>query len=292
MAQAPIDYVVLGEGEETAIALFRALEMGLDVTVIPGIAHRDADGNCVHERAPRPDPQHRRDPVAGVAAVRRQGIRREQVRHRHPLRPHGADPGHPRLPVPVHLLLVARACGRRAGTRGRRRTWPTRSRPTCEKFGANNFPFQDLTAILKRDWVVEFAKRDLRSRPSTSPGSCPPGRARRSSTTRSRRLLVQSGCRSLNFAPESGSERTRKHMKKMLTDEKLFRAVNAAVKNGLNVGCFLVHGLPDRREAGHGGHRADDPAAGARWRRRRVGGFFFPLPNTEITRELEKQGRR
>ena len=23
----------------------------------------------------------------------------------------------------------------------------------------NNFPFQDLTAILKRDWVVEFAKQ-------------------------------------------------------------------------------------------------------------------------------------
>ena len=89
-----------------------------------------------------------------------------------------------------------------------------------------------------------------------------------------------------------GSERTRKHMKKMLTDKKLFRAVDAAVKNGLNVGCFLVLGYPTDEKSGH-------EAATTRMIRRlaRAGvddvsaGFFFPLPNTEITRELEAAGK-
>jgi radical SAM superfamily enzyme YgiQ (UPF0313 family) len=80
-------------------------------------------------------------------------------------------------------------------------------------------------------------------------------------------------------------------MKKMLTDKKLFRAVDAAVKNGLNVGCFLVLGYPtDEKE---------DMAATTRMIRRlaRAGvddvsaGFFFPLPSTEITRQLEKEGK-
>ena len=44
MEQSPADFLVLGEGEETAVALFRALELGLDHTVIPGIAFRTADG--------------------------------------------------------------------------------------------------------------------------------------------------------------------------------------------------------------------------------------------------------
>ncbi|MCA8941622.1 MAG: B12-binding domain-containing radical SAM protein, partial [Planctomycetes bacterium] len=53
MQQAPIDFVVLGEGEETAVALFRALELGVDTTVIPGIAYREGDGT-IHQN-PRRD---------------------------------------------------------------------------------------------------------------------------------------------------------------------------------------------------------------------------------------------
>ena len=40
MNQAPIDYLVLGEGEETAIALFDALEHGKEVSGIPGVVYR------------------------------------------------------------------------------------------------------------------------------------------------------------------------------------------------------------------------------------------------------------
>jgi radical SAM superfamily enzyme YgiQ (UPF0313 family) len=157
-------------------------------------------------------------------------------------------------------------------------------------FGASNFPFQDLTAILKRDWVVNFTKEIL-SRGLDITWQLPAGTRSEIIDDEVASLLVQSGCKSLNFAPESGSERTRKHMKKMLTDEKLFRAVRASVKNGLNVGCFLVLGYPT--------DEARDMRDTARMIRRlaRAGvddvsaGFFFPLPNTEIVGDLQAQGR-
>ncbi len=79
-------------------------------------------------------------------------------------------------------------------------------------------------------------------------------------------------------------------MKKRLSDEKLFRAVNAAVKAKLNVGVFLVLGYPT--------DEAEDLRATVRMIRKmsRAGvddvsaGFFFPLPNTEIFKELEAKG--
>jgi hypothetical protein len=159
-----------------------------------------------------------------------------------------------------------------------------------KKYGASNFPFQDLTAILKREWVVEFCS-EVEKRGLKITWQLPAGTRSEIIDEEVASLLVRSGCRSLNFAPESGSERTRKHMKKMLTDEKLFRAVHASVKAGLNVGAFFVLAYPtDEKEdmqatvrlaAKLGRAGIDDVSAG----------FFFPLPSTEITRQLEKEGK-
>jgi len=157
-------------------------------------------------------------------------------------------------------------------------------------YGARNFPFQDLTAILKRDWVVDFC-REVETRGLDITWQLPAGTRSEVIDEEVAELLVRSGCKSLNFAPESGSERTRKHMKKMLSDKKLFRAVRASVKAGLNVGAFFVLAYPtDEKEdmeatvklaAKLGAAGVDDVSAG----------FFFPLPNTEITRQLEKEGK-
>ena len=52
-----------------------------------------------------------------------------------------------------------------------------------ETMGARNFPFQDLTAIIKREWIVDFCN-ELLARAWRSPGRCPPARGRRPSTPR------------------------------------------------------------------------------------------------------------
>ncbi|MEM7203953.1 MAG: radical SAM protein [Planctomycetota bacterium] len=289
MGEAPIDYLVLGEGEETAIALFRALEMGLDTTVIPGIAYRGENGECVKN--------DRRDRIRNIDEIPWPAWDLFDVK--------AYDEN--KFVTGIHYgrtvpILATRGCPYQCTYCSSPSMWTTRwyaRTPTdvadeiehyVREFGANNFPFQDLTAILKRDWVLDFTQEILRRDLKIS-WQLPAGTRSEIIDDEVASMLVQSGCRSINFAPESGSERTRKHMKKMLTDKKLFRAVNAAVKNGLNVGCFLVLGYPTDERV--------DLKATARMIRRlaRAGvddvsaGFFFPLPNTEITAALEKEGK-
>ncbi|MEZ5964901.1 MAG: radical SAM protein [Planctomycetota bacterium] len=289
MQQAPIDYIVRGEGEETATALFRALEMGIDTSVIPGIAYRDADGKIVVNKS--------RDRIKNIDEIPWPAWDLFDVRA---YDEHKFVAGiHYGRTVPI---LATRGCPYQCTYCSSPGMWTTRwyartpqdvaseIEAYVKQFGATNFPFQDLTAILKRDWVVEFTD-EISRRGLKITWQLPAGTRSEVFDEEVAKRLYESGCRSVNFAPESGSERTRKHMKKMLTDEKLFRAVNAATKAGLNVGCFLVLGYPT--------DEAVDMKATAKMIRRlaRAGvddvsaGFFFPLPNTEITRELEKEGR-
>jgi len=289
MREAPIDYIVVGEGEETAVALFRALELGLDTSVIPGITYRSADGEVVSTE--------RRNRIKDIDEIPWPAWDLFDV----------VAYDDNRLVTGIHYgrtvpILATRGCPYQCTYCSSPNMWTTRWYARApedvineiqawhEQFGATNFPFQDLTAILKRDWVVKFANEVLR-RGLKITWQLPAGTRAEIIDDEVARLLKASGCRSLNFAPESGSERTRKHMKKMLTDEKLFRAVRASVKNGLNVGCFLVLGYPTdeardmrdtvrmiRRLARAG---VDDVSAG----------FFFPLPNTEIVDQLREQGK-
>jgi anaerobic magnesium-protoporphyrin IX monomethyl ester cyclase len=291
MAQAPIDYIVLGEGEETAIALFRAIELGSGVEDVPGVMFRKEDAADGIQKNPRRDRIRNVDEIPWPAweffDVDAYSSNRLVS---------GIYYG---MTVPV---LATRGCPYQCTYCSSPNMWTTRwfartpndvideIQHDHDKYGATNFPFQDLTAILKRDWVVEFCN-EIERRGLKITWQLPAGTRSEIIDEDVARLLVRSGCRSLNFAPESGSERTRKHMKKMLTDEKLFRAVHASVKAGLNVGAFFVLAYPTdevedmkatvRLAARLGRAGIDDVSAG----------FFFPLPNTEITRQLEKEGK-
>lgn len=289
MEQAPIDFLVQGEGEETAVALFRALELGLDHSVIPGIVFRTPDGKW--QKNPR------RDRIKNVDELPWPAWEFFDIEA------YSSN----RLVSGIYYgktvpILATRGCPYQCTYCSSPNMWTPRwyarspkdvideIESYTKKYGASNFPFQDLTAILKREWVVDFC-REVEQRGLKITWQLPAGTRSEIIDEEVARLLVRSGCRSLNFAPESGSERTRKHMRKMLTDEKLFRAVRASVKAGLNVGAFFVLAYPtDEKE---------DLAATVRLAARlgRAGiadvsaGFFFPLPNTEITRQLEKEGK-
>lgn len=289
MQQAPIDFLVMGEGEETAIALFRALELQLDTTVIPGVAHRAADGSVVKNP--------RRDRIRNVDEIPWPAWEYFDIEA------YSSN----RLVSGIYYgktvpILATRGCPYQCTYCSSPNMWTTRWYARAPKdvadeiesyhqrYGASNFPFQDLTAILKREWVVDFCA-EIERRGLKISWQLPAGTRSEIIDEEVASLLVRSGCRSLNFAPESGSERTRKHMKKMLTDEKLFRAVHASVKAGLNVGAFFVLAYPtDEKEdmkatvrlaARLGRAGVDDVSAG----------FFFPLPSTEITRQLEAEGK-
>jgi len=104
-------------------------------------------------------------------------------------------------------------------------------------------------------------------------------------------LLWRSGCRSFAYAPESASDETRQLIKKRMKKESLFGAVDAAVKHGINLTCFIVLGFPHDRDA----HLRENLPFVRELARRGVEdiacGFFFPVPATELYDELVARGR-
>jgi radical SAM superfamily enzyme YgiQ (UPF0313 family) len=159
-----------------------------------------------------------------------------------------------------------------------------------KRYGAGNFPFQDLTAIIQKDWIKKFC-RELIRRDLNILWQLPTGTRSEAIDPEVARLLQASGMTSMAYAPESGSDTTRRLIKKKMTASKLFESIDAAADAGLNVAVWLVIGFPhDRPEhiaenlpfldelASHG--VTDIGIA-----------FYMALPGTELFNSLYDAGR-
>jgi radical SAM superfamily enzyme YgiQ (UPF0313 family) len=286
---APIDYIVTGEGEDAAVALFGALERGEPVDDVPGLWFRRGD------EVVRTGPAHRKLDVDAIPWPAWDLVDVDTYNE------HDFVNGvHAGTTVPI---LSTRGCPYQCTYCSSPGMWTTRyvTRDPEDvadeiahyyhELGARNFPFQDLTAIVKRDWVVAFCHallaRDL-------PGitwQFPSGTRCEVIDDEVARLLYLTGGRNLAYAPESGSERTRKLIKKKMKSESLLDAVRASVRNKLSITAFFVIGFPHDEEADLKETvklvrklallGIDDIAIG----------FFFPIPNTELYFQLVERGR-
>lgn len=159
-----------------------------------------------------------------------------------------------------------------------------------ERYGATNFDFQDLTAIVKKDWVIEFATRLLETGHRVT-WQIPSGTRSEALDDEVLPLLVRSGCTNLTYAPESGDEETLRRIKKKIKPVRMIRSMRSAVKAGCNVKANLIFGFPGdsyrsilrtfgflARLAVAGVH--DISIAPLR-----------PYPGSEIFRELQAAGR-
>ena len=289
MQQAPLDFIAMGEGEETALALMDALAAGgKDYGAIAGVAWRDGHAIRVNPR---------RDRSTNVDALPWPAWHLFNVR--------GYDERefvnaiHKGLTVPI---LATRGCPYQCTYCSSPNMWTQRWIPrdpvdVAEEiehlhrtYGAVNFPFQDLTAIIRKDWIVAFCREILR-RGLKIVWQFPSGTRCEAIDDEVAPLLYQSGGRHLAFAPESGSERTRALIKKKMTTPALLASVRASVRHKLNVTAFFVLGFPHDTRA--------DLRGSVRLARRlaREGiddvnmSFFFPIPNTELYRSLVARGR-
>jgi radical SAM superfamily enzyme YgiQ (UPF0313 family) len=304
LTETPVDILALGEGEETAVALAKRYEEWL--------AQRGGDPGDVAAGVPQW--------AAGLAgtAYRRDGAPVLEER-RARLRDVDAIPApawdlfdvkgydenglvtgiHRGVTVPI---LATRGCPYRCAYCSSPNMWTTKwvardpklvadeIEGHVQAYGASNFPFHDLTAILRREWVIDFCK-EIVSRGLKINWQLPSGTRCEVVDREVADLLAQSGGWSLNFAPESGSEAVRKKVHKQMTETSLFGAVEAAVASRLNTSVFFVLGFP--------GDTVEDFRETRRWAARlaRAGvddlavGFFFPIPGTQFYRELVAAGR-
>ena len=291
---SPIDYVILGEGEEAAVRLFGHLESkdsknAGNVDDIPGLVFL-RDGEVV-----RTGPQVRKRALDELPWPAWDLVDIEAYNDNNLV--NGVKAGKT-LPI-----LATRGCPYSCTYCASPNMWTTRYytrnpedvadeiQHYRREYGVVNFPFQDLTAIVKKDWIVAFCRALKQRGLEDITWQFPSGTRCEVIDDEVAGLLYETNGRSLAYAPESGSERTRELIKKRMKTESLYNAVRASVKNKLNITCFFVLGFPH------------DTKADLKLTERMVRklsllgvddiaiGFFFPLPNTALFDDLVREGR-
>ena len=237
-----IDLCVRGEGEETLLKIVETVSAGGDPGVLDGVYCREK--GAIRQNPPRarirdidsiPEPSWDDLPLAAYMDA---GYG------------HGVNLGRS-MP-----LMATRGCPFQCTFCSSPGMWTTRWQARSpqlvfdemvryiKKYDAENFDLYDLTAIIKKDWIVEFTDLIFASNYSFT-WQLPSG-------TRSEALdeevidrLWRSGCRNMNYAPESGSGEVLKRIKKKVSLPKLVESMKAAIKRDLNVKINMIFAFPE-----------------------------------------------
>jgi anaerobic magnesium-protoporphyrin IX monomethyl ester cyclase len=242
LATSPFDVVVLGEGEETFVNLLKARAARQPFHGIKGIAFRDG-AEIVNTGL-----SARRRDVDAIPLPDWDSFPIEEYTLRH--QSNGLNLGR------TMPLVATRGCPFKCTFCSSPGMWTQRWVPRdpklvadeielyYKKYGATNMDFQDLTAVVKRQWIIDFT-RELIDRGLNITWQMPSGTRSEMVDEEVADLLYRSGCRALGFAPESGSPETLKRIKKQVNLDKMMISMRAAVKRGLKLSCFIVIGFPD-----------------------------------------------
>jgi radical SAM superfamily enzyme YgiQ (UPF0313 family) len=282
-----VDYVVMGEGELTFLDLVHTLRTGGSAHSVQGVASLD-EGRLVNGGlAPR---------LAKIDAMP------WPAWHMIDLEPYFVPNYTMGLALGRNLTILAtRGCPYQCTFCSSPTMWTTRytMRDVTDvvdeieydvaKFGANSIDFYDLTAIVKKDWILKFTA-ELERRGIQVTWQLPSG-------TRSEALdddvigaLARTGCRFLVYAPESGCERTLAMIKKRVNLGRMRQSIRVAVRHDMTVMCNLIIGFPFERRRDiwrtllFQWHLAlmkvDDANIG----------IFSPYPGSELFRDLVADG--
>lgn len=242
LAETPVEACVLGEGEVTLLELLAAFEKGSDIAAIPGLALRDAQGKP-RRTAKRPRIQEVDAlPLPAWDLVDPMVYLQGQV---------FMGPAAGRS-IP---MLATRGCPFRCTFCSSPQMWTQVWKPRDPKsvvdemerwkrvYGADDFQFQDLTAIVRKDWIIAFC-RELIARDLKITWSLPVGTRSEAIDGEVPALLMKSGCHHITYAPESGSEAILKSIEKKVHLDHLEKSAKDSLDAGMKVCLFLIVGFP------------------------------------------------
>ena len=112
-----------------------------------------------------------------------------------------------------------------------------------QKYGCNSIEFYDLTAIVKKQWVLEFAA-ELERRNLGIIWQLPSGTRSESIDEQVIQCMAKTGCEFLVYAPESGSQRTLDMIKKRVNLKNLRNSIRIAKRYGLIVKVNFIVAFP------------------------------------------------
>ena len=110
-------------------------------------------------------------------------------------------------------------------------------------YGATNIDFYDLTAIVKKDWIITFCNL-LKEEDVQITWQLPSGTRSEAIDEEVCKHLYDSGCRNMTYAPESGSPEVLGRIKKKVDLGKMLASMRSAIRIGINTKYNLIFGFP------------------------------------------------
>ncbi len=112
-----------------------------------------------------------------------------------------------------------------------------------EKYQISNFDFYDLTAIIKKRWILDFAKK-IQEENLQVTFQIPAGTRAEAIDFEVATELFKAGCKNITYAPESGSPRILKLIKKRVRLNKMLASIRDSHKAGMNIKLNMMIGFP------------------------------------------------
>ncbi|MBF0147183.1 MAG: B12-binding domain-containing radical SAM protein [Magnetococcales bacterium] len=287
LESAPLDACALGEGEHTLVDVIRTRENNGNLEHIPGIAFRYGDAVIITERRPRIDPNTLPPPAWDLIPVH------HYFQHKisNGLLSHRAMP-----------ILASRGCPFRCTFCSNTTMWGLRFayrsphsvvaeiQDLQQRYGVRSVLFCDLTAIASKKWLLEFCDQLEKSHTNIK-WELPSGTRSEALDAQSLSSMYRTGCFSLTYAPESGSEETLVRIEKKLSKTRMMASIRAAIESGIKAKAQFIIGFP-------GESRRDMLKTLLFMLRLAWLGLpdasvvpFLPYPGSNMYRELVRQGR-
>ena len=114
-----------------------------------------------------------------------------------------------------------------------------------KEYKANEFDFFDLTAIIKKSWILEFCDEIKKRNIKDIRWQLPIGTRSESLDDETLKAIYETGCLYITYAPESGSEKILEYIKKRVKLDRIFKSIQSAHKIGLTTRINLIIGFPE-----------------------------------------------
>ena len=236
-----IDYAILGEGELAFLELVHKLRSAQPANEVQGVACLDNGGFRTAQLSPRlaqvegfPWPAwHLIDAHSYFKPNFTMGIS------------HGRN----------MAMVATRGCPYQCTFCSSPTMWTTRyvMRPAVDvvneiehniqEYGCNSIEFYDLTAIVKKEWVLEFTA-ELERRNLGITWQLPSGTRSESIDEQVIESMAKTGCEFVVYAPESGSQRSLDMIKKRVNLKNLQNSIRIAKRYGLVVKVNFIVAFP------------------------------------------------
>ena len=115
-------------------------------------------------------------------------------------------------------------------------------------YGITNFDFYDLTAILKKSWIIEFTNEIIQRKLDIT-WELPVGTRSEVIDDQVAHNLYLSGCRQVTYAPETGSNKMLKLIKKKVKISNMLQSMRYSYKEKMFINLNMIIGLPDETHA-------------------------------------------